>query len=390
MKIILGHNFYQLYGGEDHIFTTEAAVLAEYGHQVVQYTTHNQKLAAMNPLQLTKATIWHQKSYQELRALLHQEKPDIIHLHNTFPLISPAAYYAARAEGIPVVQNIQNYRLLCPTATFLRAGKVCEDCLGQWVPWPAVLHACYRQDRSATAVVTLMLTLHRLWRTWQNMVDLYIAATEFAKQKFIQGGLPADKIVVKPNLVHPDPGIGARQGKYALFVGRLSSEKGLDTLLTAWERLAGKQELKIVGDGPLGPQVAEAATRLPGIEWLGQLPNQRVLDLMKEAYLLLFPSICYEGLPMVIAEAFAVGLPVIASNLGAMSSLIDAKRTGLHFHPGDAAGLANQIEWSLEHPAEIAQMSLAARREFETHYLAECNYEKLMAIYQLAIERYKS
>lgn len=389
MKILLCHNFYQQYGGEDQIFITEAALLEEYGHEVVKYTTHNQKIAAMNPFQLAQATIWHNTSYQELRALLHQEKPQLIHLHNTFPLISPAAYYAAQAEGVPIVQNLQNYRLLCPSATFVRSGRVCEDCLNKLFPWPAIRHACYRQDRTATAVVAAMLTIHRVWHTWEKVVDLFIVPTEFARQKFIQGGLSAYKIVVKPNLVHPDPGIGQGQGGFCLFVGRLTPEKGIDTLLLAWKHLSGKFKLKIVGDGLLSPQVAQAAELWPEIEWLGQIPNEQVISLMREAYILLFPSIWYEGLPMVIAEAYAVGLPVVASNLGAMSSLVKPNQTGLHFQPGNAQELARQVEWACSHPNQIAQMRREARREFEQNYLANRNYEKLMEIYHLALERTK-
>lgn len=386
MKILLCHNFYQQYGGEDQIFFNEAALLEANHHQVVRYTIHNDAIGQMNPLRLAGATLWHQRTYREIRTLLQREKPQIVHFHNTFPLISPAAYYAAQAEGVPVIQNLQNYRLLCPNALFLRNGRVCEDCLGKLLAWPGIAHACYRHNRAATAVTAAMLTLHRLKGTWSKVVDVYTATTEFARQKFIQGGLPAERIVVKPNLVYPDPGLGLGQGQFALFVGRLAPEKGLDTLLTAWQKLTGKMALKIVGDGPLGPMVAEASQRLPGVEWLGQLPHDQVIDLMKEAQVLIFPSIWYEGLPMVIAEAFAVGLPVIASNLGAMSSLVEPYRNGLHFPPGSAGELVQQVEWVLDHPAELNRMRQAARQEFEAKYEAERNYEYLITIYQKAME----
>lgn len=387
MKILLCHNFYQQYGGEDQIFFNEATLLEAHHHQVVRYTIHNDAITQMNPLRLAGATLWHKRTYREIRALLQQEKPQVVHFHNTFPLISPAAYYAAQAEGIPVIQNLQNYRLLCPNALFLRNGQVCEDCLGKLLAWPGIAHACYRHNRAATAVTAAMLTMHRLKGTWSKLVDVYTATTEFARQKFIQGGLPAERIVVKPNLVYPDTGLGRGQGQFALFVGRLAPEKGLDTLLTAWQKLAGKVALKIVGDGPLGPEVAEASQRLPGVEWLGQLSHDQVIDLMKEAQVLIFPSIWYEGLPMVIAEAFAVGLPVIASNLGAMASLIEPHRTGLHFPSGSAGGLVQQVEWVLDHPAELNQMRQEARREFEKNYTASRNYELLLGIYYLALER---
>jgi glycosyltransferase involved in cell wall biosynthesis len=384
MKILLCHNFYQRYGGEDQIFHTEANLLETHGHEVLRYTVHNQEVTAMNLLNLSKATVWNQKVYKELRHLLGREKPHLVHCHNTFPLISPAAYYAAHAEGVPVVQNLQNYRLLCPNAQFLRAGRVCEDCLKQFVPWPGVVHACYRHNRAATAVVATMLTVHRVRRTWQKMVDMYLVPTEFARQKFIQGGLPPTKIFIKPNFVYPDPGVGQGQGGYALFVGRLSSEKGLDTLLTAWSNLNSKIGLKIVGDGPLAQQVTTAAQRLPDVEWLGQLSQQQVLALMKEACFLLFPSIWYEGLPLVIIEAYAVGLPVIASNLGAMSSMINPGRTGLHFQVGNPEDLITQVEWLLTYPTQLSSMRQAARREFEANYSADRAYKRLIDLYNLA------
>jgi glycosyltransferase involved in cell wall biosynthesis len=229
-----------------------------------------------------------------------------------------------------------------------------------------------------------MQSIHSMMGTWQDKVNSYIALTDFARSKFIQGGLPADKIAIKPNFLTPDPGIGEGKGNYALFVGRLWPEKGIDTLLTAWEQIGNRLPLKIVGDGPLAPQVAEAMQHIPGIEWLQQQPRAQVLSLMKNATVLVMPSIWYEGFPMSIAEAYAIGLPVITSNIGSMSALIDHGRTGLHFRPGDAEDLVTQIEWVLTHFAEMVQMRQSVRAEFETKYTAEINYQMLMNIYQQA------
>lgn len=265
MEILIIHNYYQQSGGEDQVFTAEANLLEAQGHQVLRYTVHNDAVANINPMTLAGVTVWNRAIYRDLRQLLRQEKPQVVHFHNSFPLISPAAYYAARSEGVPVVQTLHNYRLLCPNAVFFRDGQVCEDCLGKFVPWPGVVHACYKESRATTGMVAAMLTVHRVLQTWTETVDLYIALTQFARQKFIQGGLPAEKIVVKPNFVHPDPGPGEGRGGYALFVGRLSPEKGIGILLTAWEKLRGKVDLKIVGDGPLAPQVVKDVGRLPGV-----------------------------------------------------------------------------------------------------------------------------
>jgi glycosyltransferase involved in cell wall biosynthesis len=240
----------------------------------------------------------------------------------------------------------------------------------------------------ASATVAAMLAVHRARRTWGNLVDVYVAAlTESAREKLIRGGLPAEKIFVKPNFVYPDPGLGQGLGGYALFAGRLAPEKGINTLLAAWERLEEPISLKIVGDGPLAQDVAKAIRNSEHIEWLGKQPAGHVLALMQEAHVLIVPSIWYEGFPRVIAEAFAVGLPVIASDLGAMASLITHGRTGLLFRPGDPNDLATQINWSFRHLEDIRMMRRAARAEYEAKYTPEHNYQMLMDIYEIASAR---
>jgi glycosyltransferase involved in cell wall biosynthesis len=216
-------------------------------------------------------------------------------------------------------------------------------------------------------------------------VDRFIALTAFAREKFLAAGFPPQKLVVKPNFVHPDPGPGAGRGGYALFVGRLSPEKGVGTLLAAWEALAGRVPLRVVGDGPLGEEVRRAAARLPGVEWLGWRSPQEVLALMGEAAFLVFPSEWYEGFPRVLVEAFARGLPVLCSGMGSHGSLVEHGRTGLHFRPGDPQDLAEKVEWMLAHPANVAAMRREARREYEETYTAERNYGMLMDIYGDAI-----
>jgi glycosyltransferase involved in cell wall biosynthesis len=388
MHILIAHNYYQRSGGEDHIFATEASLLESYGHRVLRYTAHNDTIEHISRVALARTTLWNNATYRDLREIFRRERPEVAHFHNTFPLISPAAYYAAKAEGVAVVQSLHNYRLLCLNASFYRDDRVCEDCLGRFVPWPGVMHACYRGSHAASGVVAALLIAHRAGRTWTNLVDVYIAAlSEFAREKFIRGGLPAEKIVVKPNFVYPDPGPGQGRGGYALYVGRLAPEKGLDTLLAAWTRLDRQIPLKIVGDGPLAASVARAAKLHSEIEWLGQQPMERVLDVMKDARALLVPSVWYEGLPRVIVEAYALGLPVIASNLGAMASLIEHGRTGLHFSPGDPGDLAAKVEWAFAHADDLAEMRCKARAEFEAKYSPERNYQMLMDIYETAIAR---
>lgn len=381
---LLVHEYYQQPGGEDEVFAAEGELLETRGHRVIRYTDHNDRVKDVGSMALAHATVWNGRAYRELRKLIRAERPQLVHFHNTFPLISPAGYYAAKAEGLPVVQTLHNYRLFCTNSLFFRDGHVCEDCVGKTPPWPGVLHSCYRGSRAASGTVAAMLTAHRTLSTWTKMVDTYIALTEFAREKAIQGGLPAQKLVVKPHFVDPDPGLASGDGGYALFVGRLSPEKGTKTLLAAWRRLKGALPLKIVGDGPLAPQTAEAARRVPGVEWVGRQPLEEVYRLMGGATFLVFPSEWYETFGRVAVEAFARGTPVVASKIGAIAELVDHGRTGLHFRPGDPKDLVAQVEWISEHPEELARMRAEARAEFETRYTAEHNYRSLMKIYQRA------
>jgi glycosyltransferase involved in cell wall biosynthesis len=379
MRILTLHTHYRQPGGEDGVFGAEVALLRDKGHTVVPLTFHNKQLEDVPLLWRAAVTLWNREAYSRVREAIRLHRPDILHVHNTFPLASPAVIHAAKAEGVPVVMTLHNYRLLCVNALFFRQGQVCEACLGR-LPWRGALYGCYRESRAASAVVAGMITLHRALGTW-NLVDRFIALTEFARQKFIEGGFPPEKISVKPNFVHPDPGPGEGRGGYALFVGRLSPEKGLGTLLMAWERLGGKVPLKIVGDGPLAPEVQEAQKRIPGVEWLGRKAPEEVYALMGEASFLIFPSEWYEGFPKVLVEAFAKGLPVLASALGSQGSIVDHGRTGLHFRPRDPEDLAAKVEWLLAHPNELARMRKETRAEYEAKYTAEENYAQLMAIY---------
>ncbi|WP_047866009.1 glycosyltransferase family 4 protein [Rubrobacter aplysinae] len=384
MKVLTVHNEYQQAGGEDLVFEEEADLLEARGHQVMRYRTTNDRVEELGYAALTKETLWSSASYRELRDVMRTERPGVVHLHNTFPLISPSAYYAAASEGVPVVQTLHNYRLLCPNGLFYRDGAPCEDCLGKVVPWPGVLHACYRNSRAATGLVAAMLSAHRALGTYSSKVDAYVALTEFSRQKMVQGGLPPERLHVKPNFVYSDPGPGNGEGGYALFVGRLSKDKGIRTLLAAWQRLDKGVPLKIVGDGPLADLVARAAETNPRVEWLGRKTMQEVNALMRGALTLVFPSELYETFGRVAAESFAAGTPVVAANHGAVAELVEHGRTGLRFRPRDAADLASQVERLLGEPEGRARMRRAARAEFEEKYTAEENYRRLIGIYESA------
>jgi glycosyltransferase involved in cell wall biosynthesis len=401
-SVLKVHNLYQQPGGEDESVRSECALLTRAGHTVIEYSRDSDEIAAYNFIEkasLAPRTVWAWDSCDQIRALLRVEKPDVAHFDNTFPLISPAVYYTCREAGVAVVQTLRNYRLLCPGATFQREGRVCEDCLGR-NPWRAVWHGCYRDSRAATTAVALMLSVHRWLGTWSKMVDCYIALTEFSRAKFIEAGLPAEKIAVKPNFVYSAPmavnspssvtNHESSEG-FALFVGRLSPEKGVRTLLAAWQLLGHRVPLRVVGDGPLRAELEGYARQydLSDVFFDGRLNPEQTIAALKRSRFLVFPSEWYETFGRVAAEAFACGVPVIASRLGAMEEIVADGRTGLHFTPGSAGDLAAKVEWAWAHLAEMAAMGRAGRAEYEAKYTPERNYAMLMGIYERALETYQ-
>ena len=385
MKILLLHNYYQRQGGEDVAVARERELLEAHGHDVRLYAVSNETVKDKWDIVKTAwLTIYSRSARRDVADEIDRFRPDVVHVHNFFPLLTPSVYDACRAAAIPVIQSLHNYRLICVNTQFLRNGRVCELCLGKAFPWPGVLHNCWR-NRAASGTVAAMVAVHRILRTWTEKVDVYLTLTDFARGKFIQAGLPAEKIVVKPNFVHPDPGVGSSRGDYALFAGRLVPEKGIATLLAAMERLRGRIPLKIVGAGPLTDQVRASARRIPNLEWVGQQSPEGVLALMKDARVLIVPSIYYEGFATVIAEAYSVGLPVVATQLGSLPSLIADGHSGLLFRRGDPDDLAAKLTWLWAHPRERDEMRRGARHEFEIKYSGARNYEMLMAVYARAM-----
>jgi glycosyltransferase involved in cell wall biosynthesis len=383
MRILLVHNFYQHSGGEDAVYATEGELLEARGHSVIRYSIDNRRIDRMGPTRLAAATLWNRDSARELERLVESEKPDIAHFHNTFPLVSPAGYHAVRGARIPVVQTLHNYRLLCANALLFRSGRTCLDCVGKRIGWPGVLHACYRDSRIASAGVVTMQTLHRAIGTWSRKVDAYIALTRFARDQFAGGGLPAEKIHIKPNFL-PDPGPGDGGGGYALFVGRLSKEKGLRTLIDAWATLPAEWPLRVIGDGPMEDLAREAQAAIPGFEWLGRLSAGEVLKAVGGAAFVVMPSECFEGLPRVVIESFAKGTPVVASDIGSLAELVEPGCNGLLFPSGDARSLAARARELFEDPESLARMRRSARAEYEARYTADANHSILMHIYEQA------
>ena len=394
MKILLVHNSYQQAGGEDIIFEQDKKNLQRAGHDVITYERSNHELKHFSILQramLVKNIVWASDTKREFEELLKKESPDVVHVHNTFVMISPSIYSACRNRRIPVVQTLQNYRLMCPGALFFRDGKICEDCVDQSL-WHGIRHGCYRDSHLETAGVALMLAWHRRMNTYHDLIDCAVAATEFSRGKFLAAGFDSKKVVVKPNFVDPDPGPRDHIGNYAVFTGRLSVEKGVGTLLEAWAQAGNDRPLKIVGDGPLRESVQNYAEdhRLSNITFTGRLSRDETIAIVKGAQFQIVPSVSYEGFPMVIVEGFACGVPMLCSRLGAMQEIVTDHGTGLLFSPGDAQDLANKVAWAWNHPSELARMGSAARKRYESEFTAEKNYSQLMRIYERTVATYDS
>jgi glycosyltransferase involved in cell wall biosynthesis len=391
LSVLCVHNRYIQPGGEDQVFESEAQLLAQNGvrvEKVEEQTTYPSGL--VRKIEAAMDCVWSRSWHQKFKTLLRDMRPDVVHIHNFFSVISPSVYYACKEEGVPVVQTLHNYRLACPAASFYRDGKICEECLDRG-PFHAVRYGCYRESKLATAALATMLEVHRRKNTWTELVDCYVALTEFAREKMIEGGLPADKIRVKPNFVLPDPGPRTSDGDYALFVGRLVDLKGVGTLIKAWSKLPASIPLVIAGDGPYRPEMEKLISdfKLANVDYRGRLSRNETLATMKGARFLMFPSEWYEGFPVTIAESFACGVPVLCSRLGGMQEIVDDGRTGLHFTSGDAADMAEKVQWAWSNPEETSNMGLEARAEFEAKYSAERNFGMLTEIYERVISRTK-
>jgi len=383
VKIAVIHTRYRQQGGEEVAFEAEARLLAEHGHDVCRIEADNAELEAVPPPTAAALAVWNEKRRQDIAERLRSFKPDVVHFHNTFPLLSPAVYYAI-PRRVATVQTLHNYRLVCPAATLLRDSGVCEDCVGR-APLPAVRYGCYRGSRAASAAAAIMLQVHRVLRTWQEQVDAFIALTSFAKGIFVRGGLPAERVFVKPNFVDPDPGAGAHDQDHFLFVGRLHEQKGIPLLLEAFSQTG--LSLRIAGAGPLEADVRAAAAALPTITFLGSQPRARVIDEMKTARALVVPSVSYENFPLVLAEAFATGLPVIVSDLPNLGELVVRAGAGWSFRNANASDLARVLRQVNQDAEGRRVASGSARSLYQAEYTGAATHATLEMVYRAARRR---
>ena len=381
-RVLIVHNRYQRAGGEDAVAANELALLARNGWETRAWSVSNDVINGTWSRITTAVRIpYSRRARDELARIIGEFTPAVVHVHNFFPLLSPSIYDACRAAGVAVVQTLHNYRTICPGGQLFRDGHICEDCIGA-SPYQAALHRCYRGSRIGSLAVARMVDTHRCRGTWSHKVDRFIALSAYAKSKFVAGGLPKNRIVIKPNFALDLSVTGSTARAGALYVGRLSAEKGIDTLLRAWNGL--QVPLRVVGDGPLRETVENATG--PSLVALGwKTPAEVALEMSKSAFLVM-PSVWPESFPMAIAEAFCQSLPVIASRIGSLAEIIEDGATGLLFSLNDPDDLAAKVRWAHRHPEAMRMMGTNARKVYEEKYSPAVNFRQLTKIYTAAIE----
>ena len=387
MKILLIHNFMQSSApsGEGVAFENDRRLLERGGHEVFTYTRHNDSItkSLSSRTHAAISLFWSRSAYRDIAALIRQHRPDVAHFHNTFPLLSVSGYRACRAQGVPVIQTLHNYRLVCPAGLLTREGTPCFECIDGSL-LNSVRHACYRQSHVASGLVAAMLAVNRGRGIYQDDVDCYICLTESARERFIRGGLPERKLTVRPNVLARPPAAGHGAGGYALFVGRLTPEKGPQTLVAAWEGI--DYPLRIVGDGQLRDQLQQQCLRTgTRATFEGVRSPDQVAELMREATFLVIPSECFEGFSITHLEALACGTPMIVSAIGALDELIEAPANGLKFTAGDATDLRRAALELLRNEPARASMRTNNLALFERRYTPRRALEQIEGIYRSVI-----
>lgn len=386
-KVLIVHNYYQIPGGEDTVVENEKRMLEKHGHEVLLYTRHNSELKTLSRFQkllLPFSTVFQVRTYREVRNLIEKEKIDLLHVHNTLNLVSPSVYYAGFSKKIPVVQTIHNFRMLCPGATFYRDGQVCEDCMKKGLTC-AVKHKCYRGSRIQTLACVLSTWIHRMLGTYGRLN--YICLTEFNKKKLLNlKQIKEEKVFVKPNFVPKAERILSYQERenQFVYVGRLDKLKGVDLLLHAWKKLNVEDwKLVLCGTGPLEEwcKAYIKENSLKNVEFKGFVENARAREIIGKSKALILPTRWYEGFPMTIAESYAVGTPVIGSNLGNTGDLIAEGNTGWKFLPGSVEDLVLALQKAMKQP-------MILKKDQIEKYSEESNYQLLRNIYETCCDHH--
>lgn len=381
-NVLMAHNYYKVPGGEDTVFHNEVKMLDKNGHKVTKYTRHNDEIkgGVLSKLKLGIDTIFSLKTYKEVKKLIDENDIDIVHVHNTLPLISPSIYYAARAKKVPIVQTIHNFRLLCPGATFTRCGEICEDCVSKGLE-QSLKHKCYRNSLSQTFIMYIMLKLHRIIGIYDKIN--YITLTEFNKQKLSTLVKDESKIHVKPNFIEKREDIERTLEDYFVYIGRLDDIKGINFLVEAWKNIDKDINLYIIGTGPEEENLKHiiSENRLNNVKLLGFMKREDAFKVIEKSRAIIIPSKWYEGFPMTIAESFSLGVPVIGSKLGNIESIVDDERNGLLFTTNNKESLKEVIN-KVFHDREL-NISLGnnAYKVFKEKYTDEENYRSIEKIY---------
>ena len=398
VKILLVHNFYgsAAPSGENTAFGAEAALLRSRGHSVSEFSRYSDEILRdgfTGTLRGAVSVVWNPFSLRSLKRMLRETKPEIVHVHNTFPLLSPSVFDASRELNIPTVMTLHNYRLGCAAGTALRDDRPCTLCLDRNSVIPALRYGCYRESRIATIPVAAMIAYNTARDTWRSNVDAFITLTDFQKEKMIRFGLPPESLFVKPNFLDdpPAPVPWKDRGNKVVFVGRLYAAKGIHILLEAWKRMGKKApQLEVIGDGPMKEELVRSireSEASDSVSFLGNVSRGEAMKRISDAKLLVIPSVCYEGFPMVIQESFALGVPVAASNIGSLPFLVSEGKNGGLFAPGDAEAVVSCVTRLLEDDSRLRVLGEGARRDFDEKYTAEKNHSALMAVYRSAAER---
>jgi glycosyltransferase involved in cell wall biosynthesis len=381
MRVLVLHSRYLsgAVSGENRVVDDEADLLRQRGHEITVWSPSVEETATGNLMRAGAEAVWSRRASAEVRRLIQDARPDIVHCHNMFPALSPAVLRAARLQGTTTVVTLHNFRMMCLPATLLRNGRPCEDCVGR-VPWPGVIHSCYRGSAPASAAIATSLVVHRRLKTFAN-VDLYLAVSEFVRDKHVEAGWEPDRIRVKTNFTWPSP-VRRGPGEYFLYLGRLSEEKGIPTLIHAWASLDAP--LLVVGSGPQAEALRTAAP--PNIEFRDAIPPSEVTGVLQRARAVLVPSVCYEGTPRVILEAYSAGIPVLASDIGGLGEVVHNNVSGLLLAPGDSPRWAKGIARLLD-DSESERLGRGASILWAQRFSPEKVAEELESAYRLALSR---
>lgn len=396
MRVLQLHNHHAGPGGAMEVLAHEAALLEAAGHQVDQYTLPPAEQSGLPAWRAGAKAVWNIEAARDVTKRVQDFRPDVVHGHTPFPLMSPAVFRAAKREGVPTLATLHSFRYVCVAATCYRDGHICEDCVGRTVKWPAVRHRCYHGNAAGSGALALGLLVHRVAGTFDHSIDRYLALTGFARDLMVRDGFPADKVGVKANSVPeptPAPSGQDRAGEpYVVFAARLLAVKGVRTMLKAWRRLPDPTlRLVVAGDGELADDVRRAADADPRIDLRGWLDQDSVTGLMAGAVATLVPSEWYEaGPPLTLIRSLSVGTPVIASDLENISADLVADEAGTTFRTADPASLADAVSRVWQNRHEAGPLRERCRQSFEQRYSPQVGLERLVAEYERLVDGPKS